>query len=109
MSITLILTAVKKSLRISSSHFDEDISELIQTAKDELRTAGATTTDESKPLIRQAIKFYCRANFQNGDPAERELYQKRFDKLKDTIALCGIYGDDEDDEGNDDNSDSGNS
>lgn len=96
MSGTLILTAVKKSLRISSSIFDEDISELIEAAKADMITAGVINIDESKPLIRQAIKFYCKANFQNGEPAERELYNKRYEQLKNTIALCGIYGDEED-------------
>lgn len=96
MGEALILAAVKKSLRSSSSVLDEEVSELIEAAKADLITAGVKNTDESKPLIRQAIKFYCKANFQNGDPAERELYNKRYEQLKNTIALCGIYGDEED-------------
>ena len=93
MPDTTILAAVRKSLRLTAHIFDDDISELIEAAKTDLITGGVNLNDENEPLVRQAIKFYCRANFQNGDSKERELYGDRYDRLKAQLSACTtLYG-----------------
>lgn len=86
------LLAVKRALRVSVDDFNGEIADLIEAAKRELRAAGVRRIDERDPLTLQSIKFYARANFEFGNSAERELYQKRFAQLRDTMALCGLYG-----------------
>ena len=45
---------------------------------------------ESDPLIKQAVKLYCKGNFGNGgDDAERFL--KSYESLANSLRLCGDY------------------
>lgn len=93
-----ILAAVKKSLRITTTTFDDDLGELIAAAERDLLTGGVNLNDNTEPLVRQAIKFYCRANFQNGDSKERDLYNDRFQRLKAQLGSCTtLYGEPVDD------------
>ena len=94
-----ILAAVKTSLRIAAATtlFDNDLNELIAAAKKDLITGGVILDNENEPLVRQAIKFYCRANFQNGDSKERELYYDRFERLKIQLGQCQLYREEPDD------------
>lgn len=86
-----LLVAVKKSLRISADIFDDDLTELIDAAKNDLKMRGVDNIDEDAPLVRQAVKLYCRGNFANGDVKERELYQSRYLDLAGAMSLCGFY------------------
>lgn len=86
-----MLAAVKTSLRITSDLFDDDLTELIETCKADMTVKGVEVIDESNMLTRQAIKLYCRASFANGDVKERELYNDRYIKLVEAMALCSLY------------------
>lgn len=86
-----LLAAVKKSLRISADIFDDDLTELIEAAKNDLKMRGVDNIGEDAPLVRQAVKLYCRGNFANGDVKERELYQSRYLDLAGAMSLCGFY------------------
>lgn len=86
-----IISAVKMSLRISTSAFDHEISELIDACKSDLAMKGVEKIDDGEKLTRQAIKLYCRANFANGDTKERELYADRYEKLAAAMSLCSYY------------------
>lgn len=88
-----LLVAVKKSLRISADIFDDDLTELIEAAKNDLKMRGVDNIDEDAPLVRQAVKLYCRGNFANGDVKERELYQSRYLDLAGAMSLCSYYED----------------
>ena len=46
--------------------------------------------NEEDPLIIQAIKTYCKANF-GLDNKDSEKYQKSYDLLKQSLSLCGDY------------------
>ena len=86
-----IISAVKMSLRISTSAFDDELSELIDACKSDLAMKGVDKIDDSEKLTRQAIQLYCRANFANGDTKERELYADRYEKLAAAMSLCSFY------------------
>lgn len=108
MADTTILAAVKKSLRITTTIFDDDLSELIAAAEKDLLTGGVDLNDNTEPLVRQAIKFYCRANFQNGDSKERDLYNDRFQRLKAQLGSCTtLYGEPVDDNDTNDSQNGG--
>lgn len=85
-----MLEKVKQALRIKSNAFDTEIIELIESAKLDLKYSGVNNVDDMDPLIAQAIKIYCKANF-GLDNKDSEKYQKSYDMLKQHLSLCGDY------------------
>lgn len=85
-----MLASIKLALRIKSSAFDEEITELIESSKIDLQISGITKIKEDDPLIRQAIKTYCKANF-GLDNKDSEKYQSSYESLKQHLSLCGDY------------------
>lgn len=79
-----LLTQVKTALRLSPDNFafDEDsIFPMISACLDDLSGAGVNM--ETNPfLIRQAIVFYCKANF---GLAADEKWQKLYEKTRDAL------------------------
>lgn len=85
-----LLQKVKVILRTTGNDFDEaDILPLMAACRRDIERNGIKY-DESDPLIEQAVKVYCRANFGNNPNAER--LQKSYDMLITSLALSG--GDD---------------
>ena len=68
-----IIKAVKLSLRLTADVFDSEISMLIDSCTLDLQGAGVST---------QAIVFYCKGNFGDGD----ERFIQQYEKLRDAIA-----------------------
>ena len=85
-----MLEKIKLSLRIKSNTFDTEIFDLIESAKLDLKYSGVVLIREDDPLIVQAIKTYCKANF-GLDNKDSEKYQKSYDMLKQHLSLCGDY------------------
>lgn len=85
-----MLESIKLALRIKSSAFDEEIVELIEAAKLDLKISGVYNVNEEDPLIFQAIKTYCKANF-GLDNKDSEKYQASYTSLKQHLSLCGEY------------------
>lgn len=84
-----LVDEVKLRLRVKASAFDEgEIQPLIDACKRDLRRVGVSL-DETDPLVKQAIIFYCKANFGFSDDSER--YQAAYDALRDSMALSGDY------------------
>lgn len=87
-----MLDDVKLALRISTTAFDSEISDLISAARQDLILAGIAAdkaNDDTDSLIKRAISLYCKANFGNNPDSER--YQKSYDMLKCSLALAGDY------------------
>ena len=82
-----MLDAVKLAMRpaIKTNAYDSDIQELIEAAKADLHAAGVVG-DESNPLIRQAIKTYCRWQF--GNPEDPERLEKAYKEQKAQLRSC---------------------
>lgn len=85
-----MLEKIKSSLRVKSNSLNSEIQDLIDSAKLDLKISGVTNIDEEDPLIIQAIKIYCKANF-GLDNKDSEKYQKSYDMLKQHLSLCGEY------------------
>ena len=85
-----MLESIKLALRIKSSAFDLEILDLINAAKLDLRLSGIIKFDEEDPLILQAVKIYCKANF-GLDNKDSEKYQASYESLKQHLSLCGDY------------------
>ena len=85
-----LLEEVKLRIRVKNSKFDEgEIQPLIDACKQDMKRVGITKT-ETDPLVKQAIRFYCKANFGFSEDSER--YQAAYDALRDSMALSGDYG-----------------
>ncbi len=67
-----MLDAVKLAMRpaIKTNAYDSEIRDLIEAAKEDLRSVGITV-DEYDPLVRQAIKTYCQLHFGNPENPDR--------------------------------------
>lgn len=84
-----MLNAVKLAMRpaIKTNAYDSEILDLIEAAKADLQQVGIIG-DESKPLIRQAIKTYCRLHF--GNPEDPEKLRASYNEQK--AQLMGATG-----------------
>lgn len=85
-----MLEKVKLALRIKNNKLDNEIEDLIVACKIDLSVGGVRKIDDIDPLIQQAIKLYCKANF-GLDNKDSEKYQRSYDMLKTSLALCGDY------------------
>lgn len=85
-----MLEKVKLALRIKSNKLDEEIADLIEACKIDLSLSGVKRIEDTDPLIQQAIKLYCKANF-GLDNKDSEKYQKSYEMLKISLSLCGDY------------------
>lgn len=85
---------VKKALRITSSAFDFEVENLIDTAKIDLKQAGVDSTlvDAVDPdaIIKRAIITYCKANFGYDNP-DAERFHASYVMLKQHLSLYGDY------------------
>ena len=85
-----MLDNIKKALRITHSELDSEIQELIEVAQADLKSVGVIF-DENKPMRRQAVSFYCQANFGKDNPSF-EKYTVAYERLK-TILVMGVDDD----------------
>lgn len=85
-----MLERIKFALRIKNNKLNDEITDLIDACKIDLSVSGVKKIDETDALIQQAIKLYCKANF-GLDNKDSEKYQKSYDMLKISLALCGDY------------------
>lgn len=93
-----MLDKVKVALRLSSTAFDDEVTDLISAAIDDLRLVGITVTETQEegspvtvgdPLLVRAIILYAKAEFGFNDDTER--YRKSYDYLKCSLSLAGDY------------------
>ena len=87
-----MLEAVKLAMRpaIKTNAYDEEIKDLIDAAKADLKRVGIVG-DESDPLIRQAIKTYCRLHF--GSPPDAEKLERSYNVQVGSLMGSGKYRD----------------
>ena len=84
-----MLDNVKRSLRVTNSHFDEEILDLIGAGELDLKLAGVFY-EEVDPLIKRAITTYCKANFGYDNP-EADRFHDSYVMLKQHLSLSGDY------------------
>ena len=84
---------VRRYLRISHTHFDAEITDLIGAAQADLLLGGikaARVEDESDALIKRAIVCYVKAEF-GLDNADAEKYRNSYEMLKRHLQLSSEY------------------
>lgn len=90
-----MLESVKIALRIAHSSLDDEIKDIISSARHDLMLSGISSSKANAdididPLVKRAIIIYTKANFtSNKDDAER--YQNSYNMLKNHLSLAGDY------------------
>lgn len=87
----MLLEKVKLALRITTTAFDSEITDLIAAARADLGIAGVLIEDEMAPLIIRAVTTYCRANF--GQPEDYERMKAAYDEQKAQLRTATGYTD----------------
>lgn len=88
----MLLTSVKNAMRIDGSYHDEELIDLIETAKLLLKEVGVLEGKliDTDPLIRKAVITYCKANF-GIDASEGEKFARSFEEMKKLLSLLSSY------------------
>lgn len=86
----MLIDDVKKNLRISTAALNDELSDLIISAKAQMSISGIINIVETDPLTKRAIILYCKANF-GLDNKDSEKYQSRFDSLITHMSMCPEY------------------
>ena len=84
-----LLAPVKLWLRISSGKMDDELTQTIDACKLDLSNSGVKNLDSNDPLIRQAVKLYCKAQFGYDDSAGD--FSRAYEHLKAALSLSGDY------------------
>lgn len=83
------LTAVKMALRVSTTAFDTEITNLINAALLDMGLAGVTNNTQTDALILRAIITYCRLNF--GQPDDYDKLKASYDEQKAQLGMATGY------------------
>lgn len=86
----MIMDDVKLNLRISHGSMDNEVLDLIESAKMQMGISGIKVISETDALTKRAIILYCKANF-GLDNKDSEKYQARFDSLVTHMSMCPEY------------------
>ncbi len=88
-----LVDTIRKSLRIKSGSFDDEIRMLIDACKTDMAIAGASVVSEEDPIFITACVHYCKANFgQDNEVNTRERWEKCYRAIRDSMALSKEYG-----------------
>lgn len=71
-----LLAFAKKSLRVASTSFDDEIKVLIEAAEADISQATDVEFDITDPVQCNAVAIYCQAYFGYGDDKAVERYQQ---------------------------------
>ncbi|OGO90487.1 MAG: DNA-packaging protein [Clostridiales bacterium GWF2_38_85] len=88
-----MIYAIRQYLRINHTHFDIEITDLVEAARADLILGGillSKVNDESDSLVKRAIVCYVKAGF-GLDNADAEKYAASYDSLKRHLMLSSEY------------------
>ncbi len=74
-------------LRISTDAMDEEIGQTMDACLLDLHNAGVNAPQMASPLVQQAVKLYCKAQFGFGD--DNDKFARAYEYLKCSLALSG--------------------
>ena len=86
-----LLQKVKTALRIKHTALDDDLTDNIQACLLDLQMHGITYADHTDLLIQNAVKLYCKAEYED-DPAKAEKYGQKYREMRNCLKLAEGYG-----------------
>ena len=84
-----ILDDVKLALRITTTAFDSELTNLINAAKIDLGIAGVTLPETLDAICNLAIVTYCKCNF--GQPDDYDRLKASYDEQKAQLSMATGY------------------
>lgn len=84
-----MLNKVKMALRITTDAFDDELTDLIAAAQQDLGIAGVVIPDDMDALVGRAVITYCRVHF--GQPDEYDRLKKSYDEQKAQLMVATGY------------------
>lgn len=84
-----LLDDVRVAVRITSTTFDNELTDLISAAKLDLGISGVELPEELDALCTMAIKTYCRMNF--GSPENYDKLKASYDEQKAQLSMATGY------------------
>ena len=91
MAYNSMLTQAKLALRVTTTSFDQEISDLLDASLLDMGVAGVKIPTETSKLVQQAAITYVRMNF--GQPDDYGRLKKSYDEQKAQLATCTGYTD----------------
>lgn len=88
-----LLDDVKMALRVTTTAYDTEITDLINSAKLDLGIAGVELPQTLDSVCNTAIKTYCKLNFGTPNPANWEYLKKSYDEQKAQLSMSTGYTD----------------
>lgn len=78
------LAAAKKSVRLSSNNFDDEIKDTVLAALSDMEASGVATETQPVSMVMQAVKSYCRSFYDYNGQGEtwRKIYIEQVKKLE---------------------------
>ena len=90
MAAASTLEAVRLAMAITSTAYDNELSDLIDAALMDMKTNGIDVCGkQDDPLVLQAVKTYCRAHFQS--PADHDRLVTAYEAQKGHMQICTGY------------------
>ncbi len=88
-----MLAYIKKILRIASNEFDDEVNQLINACKEDLKLSGVREEmlNESDELIKRAISLYCKTHF-GYDNKDHVHLLNAYNSLKSHLIVSVDYG-----------------
>ena len=86
-----MLEKVKTALRITTTVYDDELTDLIASAQLDLGVAGVVLPEPIDALVTRAIITYCKVHFGLPDDAER--LKRSYDEQKAQLVTCTGYTD----------------
>lgn len=84
-----ILAKVKMALRITTNAFDDELTDLISAAMQDLGIAGVVLPSTLDEIITRAIITYCKMSF--GLPEDYDKLKKSYDEQKAQLSNATGY------------------
>ena len=88
-----LLDEVKLALRVSTNAYDDEITDLIESAKLDLGIAGVVLPDTLDSIVKTAIKTYCKMNFGTPNSDVYDRLKKSYDEQKAQMSNATGYTD----------------
>lgn len=86
-----MLSKVKMALRVTTTAYDDELTELIEAAKIDLGIAGVVLPETIDAIVSRAIITYCKVNFSALDSGEYDRLKASYDEQKAQLSMCSAY------------------
>jgi hypothetical protein len=86
-----MLDKVKMGLRITTNAYNDELTDLIQAAKQDLGIAGVVVPETIDEIVTRAIITYCKMSF--GLPEDADRLKRSYDEQKAQLSNATNYTD----------------